>query len=49
VRAAHDRALGGLPEDCGQRRGGDAPAVENIAQHLTGADTGQLVGIPHED
>jgi hypothetical protein len=45
VRVDHHPGLLGLAEDLCQRDPGDGVGGEHVAQHLPGADRGQLVDV----
>jgi hypothetical protein len=48
VRVDHDAGLLGLAEDPGQPDRRQRPGGQHVAQHLPGADRGQLVHIPDQ-
>jgi hypothetical protein len=48
VRVDHHPGLLGLPEDLRQPDPGDGVGGQHVAQHLPGADRGQLVHIPDQ-
>ena len=45
----HNVALGGLAEDVGQLHHIEAAGFNDIPQHISGANAGELVHIPHQD
>ena len=44
-----DRAVLGLAEDLVQHRDGNHAAVDQFAEHIPGAHTGELIGVAHEN
>jgi hypothetical protein len=49
VRVGDDPALDRLAEHLGQLHHRHGPAREEVGQHLTGSDRGQLVDVAHEE